>query len=318
MRRMMSLGTAVLISLSLSACTARNAPIKNNTGQNIGSEQGLNNVNGNVGSNLGAYRSYKDGTYTAQGDKNIYGNQTAAVIIKNGRINNIILGMVDNTGRSTAYPSLTNNAIGTNDNNLTNNTVVNYNNTNNGLTPETTAPQANKANLGYTKWYNQDGTLGGTYSGTAGNAAAYRNWGITGGAMNSTTNPAPKNSTNANTSNTTTGSSKWYEAARNIVFATGGVRGGGRVVDHKSNANNSNTSNIGNNTSLAPGMAGNTNTSIVKAPTLNLDSLKINLVNAMIQNQTFNVTIPTSNPEYNTIISNWKLAVQRALEKSLR
>lgn len=47
--------------------------------------------------------SYKDGTYTEEGDIWKYGNENATVIIKNGRIIGITLRKLDNIGKEVNY-----------------------------------------------------------------------------------------------------------------------------------------------------------------------------------------------------------------------
>lgn len=47
--------------------------------------------------------SYKDGTYTEEGDKWKYGNENATIIINNGKIASIILRKLDNIGKEVNY-----------------------------------------------------------------------------------------------------------------------------------------------------------------------------------------------------------------------
>lgn len=102
MKRVMSLVIAASVTLSLSACRAGGVGTRNNnnnannggTAANQGNTVRLRNTSYNNNNNAKVNVNYKDGTYTGYSD----GNESATVVVRNGRIVNIDLNRVVQQG----------------------------------------------------------------------------------------------------------------------------------------------------------------------------------------------------------------------------
>jgi uncharacterized protein with FMN-binding domain len=102
MKRVMSLVIAASVTLSLSACRAGGVGTRNNnnnannggTATNQGNTGRLRNTSYNNNNNAKVNVNYKDGTYTGYSD----GNESATVVVRNGRIVNIDLNRVGQQG----------------------------------------------------------------------------------------------------------------------------------------------------------------------------------------------------------------------------
>lgn len=133
MKKILSLAIAFTVTLSLSACAARNNRIYNRTG--VGDNTGIstrrlsditdiNNRNGN----------YRDGVYTGYGNGHRNGNERATVQIRNGRIVDIDLSTVNQQG---TINNTTGNRLNTQDGTITGRRIDNQAGTNIGLRNDT-------------------------------------------------------------------------------------------------------------------------------------------------------------------------------------
>lgn len=94
--------TLIVFSMVLStvACSTKNSTVdetKNNSTNQSSSNKG------NIGKISSANTPYKDGTYNGLGDKRPNGNETATVVIKDGRIYNVTLGSLDKNDNRIVY-----------------------------------------------------------------------------------------------------------------------------------------------------------------------------------------------------------------------
>lgn len=88
MKKLLSIMTSILMVISFAACTSKDKPEsqKNQTAKKEESKT-----------------KYKDGTYTAQGDKWQFGQEEAIVEIKDNKITSVILKRLDTEGKEVNY-----------------------------------------------------------------------------------------------------------------------------------------------------------------------------------------------------------------------
>jgi uncharacterized protein with FMN-binding domain len=290
LKKLLSIGTVLAVSLSLSACARNNTAYDNNnpnpnTNTNIGqnrntvrrlSQRNITNSHISTSTNLA------DGVYTGEGNRHANGNETAIVTVKNGRIAFITLRSLDNTGR--------NRLQGVNNTNIINNNVGQNVPNNTGM------PNGALRNTG-----------GVNNTNTAGNITNMRN---------------PNNTGIVNGTGTTDNTADFFNnngiANNNIVTDNNGITNNYGITNNtgaiKNNDNNRVTGNVGllNNDDVA------NNYTIRNQVTTSLDTMRSKLVRAMMRNQTYDVATPTADRTLLNTATNWKLAVQRALQRASR
>lgn len=296
MKKITSLVTAALVICSFSACANRNTAMRNQNGvTNQGTTRGTR-----TGYNMGTTQStYKDGTYTGQGNNGANGIQTATVVISGGRITDITL--------NTANANNTNNAanntnLGRTMNNVKNdinNTTDNVGNTV-GLGNNTTTGRAIN---------NAGRNIGNTTKNTARNIG--NSLGI-GNNPNTSTGDGTIGARNYGTPGTTTGGV--------TGDVPGGTTGNTGYLPGNTGTNPGTTTGIGNTTGNTTGRtvgrrnnAGITNTA-TNVGSAEYENIRRDLAARMLKKQSYDVT--TAGYYDTSLAENWRLAVGRALEKA--
>jgi uncharacterized protein with FMN-binding domain len=95
MKRSLPMILVILLVFSIGACAANRTPEPSPTPTPSPSPAPANNV------------TYKDGTYTGEGDKRQYGYENATVVITNGKIETITLRRLENDGKEVNYDDWT-------------------------------------------------------------------------------------------------------------------------------------------------------------------------------------------------------------------
>lgn len=99
MKKLFLIIIAAIMVLSLGACTQRdNKKEELKPGQNQGQSQGDNQP---------VATTYKDGTYTAEGDPWQYGKEDATVVVNDGKMSQINLRRLDTSGKEVNYEQWT-------------------------------------------------------------------------------------------------------------------------------------------------------------------------------------------------------------------
>lgn len=290
MRKLAGLAAAMTLSLVLSACAAGNNGInnQNGVGSNIGTRRMSTGQNNIINNNI----SYRDGIYTGYGNDHSNGNERAIVEIRNGRIVNVSLISVgpNGTTNNTSVNGGTN--ISTPGTGLNNQTGTNMSTGTNMGIGNNTASGNNMM-----QWNNPTNALrntpGTTTDDMTGNTTGDRTADITGNTTTNVPSAVPRN------------------AAGN-----GAVNVPSNTPANMPNNINGNTVGYGNNNINSINGYNGTGTGVNMGTTL--DGVRNTLANLVIQHQTSNVNYTGAGTAYSDTISNWKLAISRALSQARR
>ncbi|MDP4145832.1 MAG: hypothetical protein Q8936_15325 [Bacillota bacterium] len=299
MKRIAALVTSTVMLLSLAGCS--NYTGNGATGNRFGATDRNYTTRNNMTSTL------RDGTYIGEGDKTRVGYRpVATVVVSGGKITGVTLRALDASGKEINYSTASGTAGGT----TTGTNIIGSPNTTTGN--NTTSGNLNTGmtgnNMGTT---NYTGTT--TYSGTTGTSG---NTGVTGTSDNVIRNNP---SGGATVGNAATGGG-----------STGGGTTGGTPGSYPQGGAGYTGSNYGTGTANAITGTTGTTTGTSKTTTnattgtttggttggaisRDVNSVRNQLANLIVQKQTPNVTIASSDPE---LVGGWRQAVSRALDKA--
>lgn len=280
MRKSLSVTLSTLVFLSMVGCAPRNTVRNNNVNRGYNNTDIIKNTRTTTGINRRA-NNYKDGVYTGYGDMTTSGRQMAIVTVRNGRIADVDLTTISPNSYTNDNYTTGNNAT-INTRNITGNNITDINTRTTGINSNTAL---NRNNITGTTNMTDDPPR--TINSTANN---------TPGIMNRFTRTNTNDRTNYN------------QNTNNELTSTGnGLTG--NLTDNNYAITNNRTNNI-------VGTITNTADSTIAR-------VRAALTGSIIQNQgydfdTSNITNNINDTDSLSYVSNWQLAVRRALVKASR